>query len=257
MVETLTDPPAVQTKWNDGASETNQSLIVNKGWQNLDAVLDSYGTLEQSLGSRVKLPDENTLPAERSAFYNKLGRPETKDDYELDRPQMPEGMTYDEKFEMTMRGVAHEAGITQSAMKALVKAFNEYQITAFGEVADEMARAVEEGDRALKEKWGADYKPNFEIVERACVELIPDTGLREKFAQLVDEKGLRNHPVFGEVFFGIGKSMLNDTFVKGQPPPPEKDYIPAYPNDPDMYRSGTDEESVRARAWHTAQGHVY
>lgn len=255
MVEDTNTQVVTQPAFLDGISEEYHSAI--SGFNSKDALAKGYSELYSKMGNRVEIPDENTLPAERSAFYNKLGRPDTKDDYEFDRPQMPEGMTYDEKFEMTMRGVAHEAGITQSAMKVLVKAFNEYQITAFGEVADEMARAVEEGDRALKEKWGADYKPNFEIVERACVELIPDAGLREKFAQLVDDKGLRNHPVFGEVFFGIGKSMLNDTYVKSDTQVVDKTYTPAYPNDPDMYRSGTDEESVRARAWHTAQGHVY
>lgn len=239
----------------DGISEEYHSAI--SGFNSKDALAKGYSDLYSKMGNRVEMPNENTPPEERSAFYNKLGRPETKEGYIIEKPTLPEGMSYDEKFEMTMRGIAHEAGITQTQLKALIKAYNEYQVATFGEASNEAARTLAESDRVLHEKWGADYKSNFEIVERACVELIPDTELREKFAQLVDEKGIRNHPVFGEVFLGIAKSMMNDTYVKSDSQVVNKEYVPQYPNDPDMYRNGTDDESIKARAWHEAKGHVY
>lgn len=230
----------------DGISEEHRSAV--SGFTNKNELAKGYGELFQKMGTAVQIPNEKSSTEEIAAFYGKLGRPDNKDGYEIDRPEkMPEGMPYDQEFEMTMRGIAHEAGITQSQMKTLVKAYNEYQIATYGKVRDETNRLVEEGDRALKEKWGVDYKPNFELVERACTELIPDEKLREEFAQLVDSKSLRNNPVFGEVFLGLAKSMLDDTLVKGGGPVEDKQFVPTNLKSPEMYATGEDDYSRKAR----------
>jgi hypothetical protein len=147
---------------------------------------------------------------------------------------MPEGMTYDQKFEMAMRGIAHEVGITQAQMKTLVKAFNDYQIGAFNEHITELNRSREEGERALKESWATDYDANVQIAQRALKELVSD----EAFIKLIEDSKLGNNPVFVKGWHEIGKKMLNDTYVKSEAQTETKkddDYKPANPASPEMY----------------------
>ena len=217
----------------------------------------SYLELMKHQSTSVKIPDENTPAPERSAFYRSIGCPEDPTGYEIEIPKLPEGMKYDEKFQMTMRGISHEAGISQSQMKVLSKAFDEYQISKFNNEALESARINDAQDLALKEKKGGDYDKFCAVSERACSELIDNNELRTSFAQLVEEKGLKNHPVFTEVFGVIGNKMLDDTLVKGNLPVDDKDYKPAYPNSPAMYKNPENEADQKAHDWHVKQGHVY
>lgn len=248
---------AIETKpeaFLDNIDPQHHSAI--SAFTDKNGLAKGYDELFTKMGTAVQIPNEQTAPEEIAAFYRKIGAPEKPEDYELVMPKMPEGMTHDEKFEMTMRGVACEAGISKKHLKILFDAYNTYRISQHGDEAEEAKRLIAEGDATQRKNWGADYDKNFEIVDRACAELIPDEELRGKFAELVTSKGLRNNPVFAEVFLGIGKSMLDDTLTKGQPPKKE-DYVPASPNSPDMYAFGDSEECKKARAYFRAKGHVY
>lgn len=218
----------------------------------------SYLELMKQQSTSVKIPDENTPAPERSAFYRSIGCPEDPTGYEIERPTLPDGMSHSEEFEMTMRSISHEAGISQSQMKVLTKAFNDYQIGTFNKQATESARLIDKQNEELKVSKGGDYDKFCAISERACTELIDSEELRTKFAQLVEEKGLKNHPVFTEVFGSIGNKMLDDTLVRGNlPADVDKDYKPGSPNSPAMYANPESEADQKAHDWFVAKGHVY
>lgn len=46
-------------------------------------------------------------------LYDELGRPESADTYEVQRPEMPESVPYDEDSEKFFRALAHENGLSQ------------------------------------------------------------------------------------------------------------------------------------------------
>ena len=73
----------------------------------------SYRELEGKLGRSVEIPGENATAEEVEAYYKKIGRPDTPDDYEFDRPELPQGAIYDEALEKEFRTFAHERGLTK------------------------------------------------------------------------------------------------------------------------------------------------
>lgn len=243
------DPPQTTQPWHSSAYD---ELVEKKGWKGGDDALQSYNELETALGSRVKLPTPESSAEEISTFYKRLGCPENPDAYELEKPELPEGMTYDEAFEKAIRSIAYDEGLTKNQMHALHKAFNEYQVNKHNNFTAEMQRTREEGERLLKEGWGADYGKNLETAKRACQELGGDD-----FVTLLVESGLGNNPVMVKTFFGIGKKILSDTLIKGQGVKGEEGYKPQYPNSPEQYATGDDEESKKARAYFEARGHTY
>ena len=255
VVENTETPETTPEAFLDNIDQEHHAGI--SGFKTKNELAKGYSELYGKMGTAVQIPTEQSAPEEISAFYRKVGAPEKPEGYEKSSVVLPEGMTNDDKFEMTMNGIACEAGVSKKHMKILLDAYNKYRISQHGEAADENKRLIAEGDATQHKNWGADYDKNFEIVDRACAELIPNEELRGQFAELVTSKGLRNNSVFAEVFLGIGKSMLDDGITRGTPPKPPESYVPASPNSPGMYALGDSEECKKARAYFRAKGHVY
>ena len=263
MVEenVLTDPPVVTDPWAGVAKELRYGGDGNDRLacfgSDTSKAATSYLELMKQQSTSVKIPDEHTSAPERSAFYRSLGCPETPADYVIEKTKLPEGMSWDEEFEMTMRGIAHEDGWTQPQMKRMSEAFNKYQVDKYNKQELESARLNDKQHEELKVAKGGDYDKFCAVSERACSELIDNNELRTKFAQLIEEKGLKNHPVFTEVFGVIGTKMLDDDLVRGSLPAEDKDYKPASPNSPAMYANPENEADQKAHDWFVAKGHVY
>lgn len=231
-----TEPPVV---WKDTIAEEHLK-IVDRFTEPKD-LAKGYCELMKSHDSRVKLPTEESTEEERSAFYEKLGRPDNPDGYELN---IPDTFERDAEFEGTMRNIAFKTGAPKAQFEALVKNYYEF-------MTNRLNRTREEGEKSLRELWGNDYDPNMEITKRAYKHFGSDD-----FTALLNKTGLGNHPVIVKTFYEIAKVNLNDTLIKGTQTTAEE-YKPRYPNSPEMYAHGDDEESKKGRAWHEARGHKY
>lgn len=239
---------------NEGTQENwypdeYKDIVAQRGWSGSGDVLKSYVNLDKEMGGRTKIPTPESSAEEVSAFYAKIGRPENPDGYEI--KDVPENVPRDEMIEALMRKVAFDSGVPKVAFEAQVKSY-------FDAMSQSITQAEDAGDAELQKTWGAAYKANSAIVQRACDELIPDEKLHEEFADLVKRMGLRNNPVFANVFLGIGTKILDDSLIKGEGGGEEKEgYKPQYLNSPEQYATGDDEESKKARAYFRAKGHTY
>lgn len=250
----LTEAPAQQTTQNWYPDE-HRELVTQKGWGSVGDSLKSYAELEKSYGGRVKLPTDESTPEEKSAFYTKIGRPDTSDGY--DRPQLTEGKAYDEVLIGGMQTAAFEEGLTQKQFAKLVERYLAIETQSAEKQEVENVRLKEETDTELKKQWGADYEKNIEISRRALRELVSGE-LGEQFSTLIEESGFGNNLVFIQGFREIGSKILDDTLVRGDGQVKvEDDYVPAFQNSPEQYAHGEDDESKKARAYFTKRGHIY
>ncbi len=238
--------------WTDGIAEENRGGV--KDFTSVDALAKGYGALYAKMGSQVKMPDDATTDEERSAFYQKLGRPEKADGYS--RPELAEGEQFDEAFLTEMAAVAHAEGISDKQFRSLIERY----IAREGQVAE--AKAASENAEAdatqkqLHEEWAGNYDKNLEISKRALRELVP-ADMKDAFVELITEKNLDNNFLFIKAFHSVGSKMMDDKLVKGDPPKAEPGWKPSHPNSPEMYTGGDSEDCVKARAYFTARGHVY
>ena len=70
------------------ASEKLKGFTNSDGTLNLPELLKSYNAAQSLVGSSVRIPSEKSSADEISAFYSKLGRPESADKYDW---KVPEG----------------------------------------------------------------------------------------------------------------------------------------------------------------------
>lgn len=142
-------------------------FVQNKGWKDPASAIESYRNLESKFGAdragrTVVLPGENASDDERAEFYNRLGRPETADKYEI---SVPEGMG--DEYAGWAREQFHKLGLTAAQAKALTDANNEYVAAAKQKQAEaETAKAQQELE-ALKGEWGAAFESKIEAGKKA------------------------------------------------------------------------------------------
>ena len=251
--EILTAETPATIEWNTGVAEEHKSAI--SAFDSVPALAQGYSELFTKMGSSTKIPTADSPVEEVSAFYKKLGRPDTADGYKV--PEVGEGQEVNQEFFTGMASAAHEAGMSSDGFDKLVSKYLDFEVKTKEAELVEFNRYREEADRKLHEEYGADYDKNIELSKRAYTEYASDE-LKELLG--TDKwKGMLNEPAFISMMVDMGKKNMNDVFVKGEGQPEVKkdDYIPNSPNSPTMYTTMETEEGVKARAFFRAKGHVY
>lgn len=242
--------------WRDGVAKEKRFSAEGKDrlerFEKPEDAAISYLELESSMGGKVKIPAEDAPEEEWTAYYDKI-RPESAEKYEVERPEMPEGLPYDEELEKSIKALAHKAGLSKKQLAAMAKGYNDYVIGIFNTRIDETKRLNEERWANLKIKWGErQTTENIELAKRAFNEIAP-----EELKKIMNPEDVEQDPILVQMYANIWRKTLDDTLIKGKPPVKPEDYKPQYPDSPEMYRGGEDEESRKAREYFKKKGYKY
>lgn len=196
----VTPQNAETADWTRDLSEEQRALLETKGWKGPGAVLESYRHLEKLVGrDKIAIPKAGDNEA-WNAVYDRLGRPESAEGYEI---SVPEGVQRDEAFEEQMRGLFHAAGLTKAQVAKLSEGWHGY---LGGETMrseqSRIERAAQE-DEALRSEWGGSFDRNMEQARRAARSF----GDAETIDGL--EEAVGRAAVF-KMFARIGSAMAED-----------------------------------------------
>jgi hypothetical protein len=170
-----------------------------KGFQNLQKLVGQKQIVEG-----LKLPEENASEQELNDFYNKLGRPESADKYELPSDlQVPEGYNLDE-VSQNFKSIAHKNGIPQKQAAALFKDFIEVEKQNFIKSQEQVKLSF---DKAVIEAFGNEYKNDLGSAKKAAKAL----GIADK----LDSEGLSANPTVLKVLAKLGEHYGEDSFEDG------------------------------------------
>lgn len=151
-------------EWYAGIPDEGlRGYVQTKGFKDPAALAGAYQNLEKLVGvpqeRLLKLPEKADDPA-WDGVYNRLGRPEKPDGYELK-------FDGDDALAKRMAAAMHKAGVPKQAAGVLNEEWNAY-VT---ELIEADTRAQEQRDKVeidgLKAKWGGDYEKNVELGRRA------------------------------------------------------------------------------------------
>jgi hypothetical protein len=180
------------------------------------------------LGNAIRVPGEKATDEERTAFLNKLGRPETPDGYEFRVPEkLPEELPYNAERATSFKAVAHSVGLTKAQSSAIhdwavenaVKDFEGYSEST---AAQRVETAKAETEKLVK-RWGPmdgdTARQNMEFADRA----IRETGGDEMVASLkkwgiLTEDGLIQDETIAVSYANIGAALFKEGDVlRGDP----------------------------------------
>lgn len=144
-----------------------------------------------------------------SSLFNKLGRPESADGYELPLPEGDSG-----EFAKTSAGWMHEAGLSKQQAQALAVKWNEHQAAHATAAEDQRSKQIDADMTAVKQEWGDKFDANLAVVRKAVSQFAPP-----ELIQMLDQSGLINSPIVTNMFLKIGSAISEDALVSSNKDP--------------------------------------
>lgn len=137
----------------------------------LEKIAGSYRNLEKVVGADragrvIEIPGPDAEPDAVVEVFNRLGRPEKAEGYDLPVPEGDDG-----KMAEWARGVFHEANLTAKQAAAVAEKWNEYVGELVDTVATHDATTAANAERELRKEWGAAYDQKVRGVDQAAGKL--------------------------------------------------------------------------------------
>lgn len=202
--------------WYGSFEPDLKGYIETKGFpadeKGLSALASSYRNLEKHFGvpaeQLLKLPKDENDKDGWGKIYERLGRPEKPEEYQLPTPEGDDG-----EYANFISKVMHDLGITKKQAQALAAKQNEF----IGEMTKREVAAYQETiktqDQALKSEWGPAYDKHVQIAKGAFAEL----GLKPEVVDAMEKAiGFAETMKF---FHTIGSKIGEDKFVSAEGSP--------------------------------------
>lgn len=195
------------TAWNAGFDEDTNAYVENKGWGGVEDVLSSYQNLEKFQGGAknlIEMPGVDASDDDRNSFFNKLGRPETADQYSL---EIADGG--DSDFFDWFRNTSHAQGMTDAQTQGIFNSYNEMTAARMEAYETGQREASEKAIGDLQKEWGQGYDAQMDMGKRAVAAL----GYDEQ--SLTDLEGKMGTAEMLKLFANLGSKMGEDSFEDG------------------------------------------
>ena len=185
-----------------------KALVETKGYRTPADVVQAYAHAQRAIGSeKIPLPTDGIWdPVARE----RLGIPAAPTGYALRRPDLPDGIAWDEGFEQAALPIAHGLGLTPQQLQGLMDFYASHQAEAFATAGRARQHQQDQAATALKDEWGPDYAVKLAQAARAARYF---GG--EDLLTLLNESGLGNNPQLIRAFEKAGALLGEDTLKGG------------------------------------------
>ncbi len=199
------------SSWRDSLPDDLRSHPSLTDFNDVPSLAKSFISTQSMIGmDKVVIPKDPQDPA-WSEVYNKLGRPESPEGYELKRPDgYPEGLDFNDDYANAMSKAAYEAGISKSQLAKLVDASTGFYKDKVSEMAVTQQNAFNESINNLKSNWGAAFDQNLNIAKNAV-----KAYATPELVEFLETTGLGNDARVIQLFHNIGKTISEDSALEG------------------------------------------
>lgn len=181
------------------------SLVANKKWASPVDALNSYANLEKMVGTdKIPMPKPDWKPEQWNEFHAKL-RPEKPDAYEVKLPDGAAIKLAEDKVKAVQQ-LMWDNGFTKAQAEKLVGWYVGDMDSAVKADAQAKATAKQNGEMALKQKWGDKFDANLDVAKS----VLRRFGNDQLVAKL-EASGLASDPELVEFYHTIGAAMLDDS----------------------------------------------
>lgn len=171
----------------------------------LDIAPAEQPTVEHTPVEQLIIGEEITED-DRTRIYNRLGRPDAPDKYDL-QGIVPD--TYNQDVVDEFRKKAHETGMSQEGVRKMAEWYKEVELKQHDAIRKARAAQDDHNILQLKAEWGVHFDDNVKNARKAL-----DAYGDKAFKQYMDETGLGNHPALVKAFAKIGRELSEDRLVQ-------------------------------------------
>ena len=171
-----------------------------------------HDTLPEDLRENEHLKDVKD-PENLARYYvdlkkDYLAPPETADGYEFKKP---EGFMASDEELTQLKSVAFENGINQKQFAKLMEFNVNSQKQAFEKLNQTVAAKQQEGEKALKTEWGAEYDKKLESAKSV---LNHEKVADPEFKKFLEDTRLGDNPQVIKFFAKMSELISEDAFNK-------------------------------------------
>lgn len=157
-------------------------------------------------------PFLSQLPKEGDAegwsnVWNKLGRPEKAEGYDLPVPEGDSG-----EFAGSASGKMYELGLSKSQARGIAEWYNTQQSQVIDQYNQQREQQATDNVAAIRKEWGNNFDANVAIANKAVAAYLPPEAVAA-----LKESGLGSNPHFVKAFHKIGQSLSEAKVINGEP----------------------------------------
>lgn len=213
MTTTDTTPPTADTAptdWTSGFSDELKTFVAAKGAKSAAELAAAYAKTDGDMAALIPPPKDGQWD---DAARAKLGIPAKPDAYKLTRPQLPDGMPYDEALEKAALPVAHKLGLTPQQLQGLVDFIADHRVAETTANLQALQADMDEAEQTLRQEWGAGYERQLSLAARVAKRFGGD-----ELIGALNDSGFGNNPHLVRAFAKIASLVAEDT-MKGDGTP--------------------------------------
>jgi len=205
-----TEDQGGQEDWRSGLPDDLKSEKSLESFKDVGGLAKSYVEGQKLIGSSVRVPKDDATPEEWTEFHTKMGRPDDIAGYEFVKPEMPDGVNWDEGMVDWFGKTAHEAGLSKAQAGKLMQSWNDNQFSQVHEAQKTMKNEL----AGLQESWGDQFDGRVELGLRGIERLLPAEEVTQ-LKTLMDSSGVGNHPLMLKYAYQVGKMLKEDGYIIG------------------------------------------
>ena len=201
--------PTVAKSWKEAIPEELRNDPNISKFTELESLAKSYVNATRMIGQdKVAVPNNNSTDDQWNEVYDKLGRPESPDKYQLDIKS--EAVPLDEGAIKSFAENAHQLGLNNKQAQGILEFYKNSMEGSLQQNQVDMETAQANAEQELRKEWGRAYEDNIKKAG-AVAKANMDANILDM--QLKDGTRLGDHPSIIKGFANIANLMSEDKLV--------------------------------------------
>lgn len=195
--------------WKNSISEQYRTNPNIEKFTEIDALAKSYINAVSMIGTdKIPLPGKTATDEQWNEVYNKLGRPESPDKYNLQFKT--DVASVDENVIKGFAQNAHKLGLNNKQAQGILEFYKSTLESSAKEMSVNMEYAQEQSANELRSEWGRAYENNLKKAS-AVAQTYLEPELLD--TQLRDGSRLGDNPKIIKAFANIANLLSEDKIV--------------------------------------------
>jgi len=210
-----TTPPVTTTQttttssWKESISEEFRTDPSIEKFTEIDALAKSYINATKMIGQdKIVIPTNNSTEDQWSEVYQKLGRPESADKYQLDVKS--EAVPIDENAVKQFAENAHKLGLNNKQAQGILEFYKNNMEGTVQQSKIDTETAQVQAEQQLRQEWGRDFEGK---VKQAGALAKANINPEVLDMELKDGTRVGDHPEIIKGFAKIASMMSEDKII--------------------------------------------
>jgi hypothetical protein len=184
-----------------------------QNFSSMDSFVKSYLNAQRMVGlDKVAIPNNKSTESDWDQVYQKLGRPETPDEYKYN---LPKESKLDSDSLNAFSKQAHKLGLLPQQADGIIQYYQELANSSEIDANSKAETSRLEAEKSLRKEFGPAYKDKINAARHLATNTLGNEFLSNTL--LADGSILGNNPTVVRAFADLASKLSEDSLVKGEP----------------------------------------